>query len=82
MSNPKRLITETLTDYAERIEEANNSLCKIIDGMTDDNNRPLPYANVELIETLKDIAYGLYEMHDRLIPEDQYNIDMEFKGVL
>lgn len=80
MRNPRKLIKEALADYSERIEDANNSLCRIIDSMTDDNTRPLPYANVELIETLKDIAYGLYEMHDRLIPEDQININMEFEG--
>jgi hypothetical protein len=80
MSKPEKLITDFLTDYAERAEEANHGLCKIIDSMTDEDSRPLPYANTELIEALRDIAYGLFEMHHIVIPEDKIHISKEFKG--
>jgi hypothetical protein len=80
MNKPEQLITDFLTDYSQRAEEANHGLCKIIDSMTDENNKPLPYANVELIETLKDIAYGLFEMHHIVIPEDKIHISKEFEA--
>jgi hypothetical protein len=80
MSKPEKLIADFLTDYAKRIEEANDGLCEIIDGMTDDNGKPLRYANVELISTLKNIAYELFQIHHIIIPEDKINISREFEG--
>lgn len=78
MNKPEKLIADFLTDYSERIGEANHELCTIIDSMTDDDGKPLPYTNVNLVNTLKDVSYKLFEMHD-LIPEDKISISREFE---
>jgi hypothetical protein len=64
MNKPEQLITVLMAEIAGRLEEANHELCTIIDSLCDENQKPLPYVSLPLVEKLKDIAHGLYELHD------------------
>ena len=70
MEKPEQLITAIMGEYAKDLEAANDSLCELIDSLTDENNRPLPHISLPFVEKLKDIAHSLYEMHDIRIHED------------
>jgi hypothetical protein len=70
MNKPQELITVIMQELSEQIEEANQGLCEVLDTFTDENCKPLPHLNPEVIYKLKDIAYSLYCLYENQIPDE------------
>ena len=69
MENVKILVDAIMTDLSADVENTNNTLCKILDMLTDENGNALSYISEKLVLDLQDAAYGVYTIVDLINSE-------------
>lgn len=70
MKKLTKLVQEVMGVISKDIEGASDTLCEIIDSLTDENGNSLPHINKDLVNKLKQVSYNLYEMHCDIIPTE------------
>jgi hypothetical protein len=76
MTNQNELIELTqhyFKDIGNNFDNASHSLNKIIDSLTDEDNKPLKHVDSRLVDSLKNISYFLYQQIDA-VEEDCQDI--------
>lgn len=70
MKKLTKLVQEVMGVISKDIEGASDTLCEIIDSLTDENGNSLPHVNKDLVNRLKEVSYNLYDMHSDIIPTE------------
>ena len=79
MKEPRKLVNEIMTQIENDIGEYNNSLCIILDTLTDENCKALPNVNKNLVDDLQALALKLYKMTE-LVEDEKMAIEDQFIG--